>query len=161
MGAGKGARTPRHITGSSREVLSWIWMAKGAKGEVEETHESMRMEWCRAKARKVRWEEEVLLLREEMRRVLRYLDWEADTWRARASARETESAELRHGLSAYALKHEAQYRALGAFFKAEWNLSVGEAASKLVKEEPEEGADLVMLFEAGGASPTEMSISTP
>lgn len=29
LSAGKGARTPRHITGSSKHVLSWIWMVNG------------------------------------------------------------------------------------------------------------------------------------
>ncbi|KAJ7617538.1 hypothetical protein DFH06DRAFT_1145211 [Mycena polygramma] len=110
----------------------------------------MRVEWCRAKARKVRWEEEVLLLREEMRRVLRYLDWEAETWRQRAIVREDESPELRHGLSAYALRHEAMYRVLGEFFRQEWNVSPGEAASAVVREPLEEGADLVQLFEGQG-----------
>ncbi|KAJ7670197.1 hypothetical protein DFH06DRAFT_1119445 [Mycena polygramma] len=115
------------------------------------THElAMRVEWCRAKARKVRWEEEVLLLREEMRRVLRYLEWEAETWKQRAVAREDESPELRQGLSAYALRHEAMYRELGTFFKGEWNLSPGEAASAVVREPLEDGADLVGLFEGRG-----------
>ncbi|KAJ7927958.1 hypothetical protein B0H13DRAFT_1860717, partial [Mycena leptocephala] len=159
LSAGKGARTPRHITGSSKHVLSWIWMVNGgpitdAKHE-EEIHASMRVEWCRAKARKVRWEEEVLLLREEMRRVLRYLDWEAETWKQRASARENESLELRQGLKAYALRHEAQYRDLAAFFKAEWNVSVGEAATAVVRETPEDGADLVQLFDGDGAVDAE------
>jgi hypothetical protein len=112
----------------------------------------MRVEWCRAKARKIRWEEEVLLLREEMRRVLRYLDWEAETWKQRASVRENESLELRQGLSAYALRHKAQYRDLATFFKAEWNLSVGAVATAVVREKPEDGADLVQLFDGGDAS---------
>ncbi|KAJ7838429.1 hypothetical protein B0H13DRAFT_2367453 [Mycena leptocephala] len=146
LGAGKGSRMPRHVTGSSRQVLSWIWMSQGGASDEEETHASMRVEWCRAKARKVRWEEEVLLLREEMRRVLRYLEWEAESWSARASTRENESPELRHGLAAYALRHAAMYRGLATFFKAEWDLSVGQAASAVVRDLPEDGADLVQLF---------------
>ncbi|KAJ7502414.1 hypothetical protein B0H11DRAFT_1712352 [Mycena galericulata] len=76
LGTGKGARTPRHIAGSSRRVLSWIWTAPGAlEDEEDELHEctrlvfycSIRVEWCRAKAQKNRWEEEVELLREEAR----------------------------------------------------------------------------------------------
>jgi thymidylate kinase len=90
-----------------------------------------------------------------MRRVLRYLDWEAETWKQRASARENESLELRQGLKAYALRHEAQYRDLAAFFKAEWNVSVGEAATAVVRETPEDGADLVQLFDGDGAVDAE------
>lgn len=41
---------------------------------------ALRVDWSRAKARKTRWDEEVELLREEMRRVLRYLEWEKSRW---------------------------------------------------------------------------------
>ncbi|KAJ7040183.1 hypothetical protein C8F04DRAFT_912963, partial [Mycena alexandri] len=80
--------------------VSWIWMAPGALdgGEeglhectclccsrvgillIAENYAALRVEWSRAKARKKRWEEEVELLREEMRRILRYLQWEQDRW---------------------------------------------------------------------------------
>ncbi|KAJ7164597.1 hypothetical protein C8R43DRAFT_1122474 [Mycena crocata] len=147
MAAGKGTRTPRHITGSSKRVLSWIWTAQGAFGqEEEELHESMRVEWCRAKARKVRWEEEVLLLREEMRRVLRYLEWQRDWWLARKEVRQDESPELRHGLEVYARRHAAMHNSLLGFFRNEWSLSVGAAARSVVEEVAEDGADLVDLF---------------
>ncbi|KAJ7456295.1 hypothetical protein B0H11DRAFT_2244215 [Mycena galericulata] len=43
---------------------------------------AVRVEWARARARKVRWEEEVLMLREEMQRVLRMLRWLGGWWRA-------------------------------------------------------------------------------
>ncbi|KAJ7109543.1 hypothetical protein C8R43DRAFT_848675, partial [Mycena crocata] len=78
IAAGKGQRTPRHIACSSKRVLSWIWTARGSSWEGGGGSASlvltsfylidvaMRVEWCRAKARKVRWEEEVLLLREDM-----------------------------------------------------------------------------------------------
>ncbi|KAJ7100996.1 hypothetical protein C8R43DRAFT_1141258 [Mycena crocata] len=147
IAAGKGVRTPRHIAGSSKRVLSWIWTANGATGkEEEDLHESMRVEWCRAKARKVRWEEEVLLLREEMRRVLRYLEWQRDWWTARQGVREDASPELRHGLNAYALRHAHQFDRLAIFFQREWSVSVGAAARSVVEDAEEEGADLVQLF---------------
>ncbi|KAJ7623098.1 hypothetical protein DFH06DRAFT_1340412 [Mycena polygramma] len=103
IGAGKGARTPRHVPGTSKKILSWIWTAAGALDDDEKhLHESLRVEWSRAKARKLRWEEEVLILREEMRRVLRYLEWQAGWWMVRVSVREGEAEALRAGLSAYA-----------------------------------------------------------
>ncbi|KAJ7079314.1 hypothetical protein C8R43DRAFT_1143270 [Mycena crocata] len=148
IAAGKGSRNPRHIQGSSKRVMAWIWTAQGALGkEEEELHKSMRVEWCRAKARKVRWEEEVLLLREEMRRVLRYLEWQAEWWVARRDVRQDATPELRHGLAAYALRHANIFGRLGGFFQNEWSLSVGAIARSVVEEvEEDEGAELVQLF---------------
>ncbi|KAJ7121225.1 hypothetical protein C8R46DRAFT_929168, partial [Mycena filopes] len=71
ISAGKAGRIPRHVAGTSKTVMSWIWASDGAFDDEEgELHESLRVEWARAKARKTRWEEEVNLLREEMHRVL-------------------------------------------------------------------------------------------
>ncbi|KAJ7038551.1 hypothetical protein C8F04DRAFT_1255829 [Mycena alexandri] len=119
--AGKGKRTPRHIKGSSKQVMSWIWSAQGSMDSSEEDlHESMRIEWSRALARKTRWCEEVMLLREEMRRVLRYLEWQADWWERRKTEREDQvSVGLQHGLAAYAAKQAAFHRRLAVFFKSE------------------------------------------
>ncbi|KAJ7029952.1 hypothetical protein C8F04DRAFT_916776, partial [Mycena alexandri] len=68
IAAGKGGRTPRHIAGTSRTVLSWIWASRGALDPDEsDLHDlALRVEWARAKARKTRWDEEVHILREEM-----------------------------------------------------------------------------------------------
>ncbi|KAJ7143232.1 hypothetical protein C8R46DRAFT_1046246 [Mycena filopes] len=74
---GHGARAPRNAPGTSKHIMSWIWTAQGGAVEGEEhLHNSVRVEWCRAYARKLRWCEEVMLVREEMCRVLRYLEWE-------------------------------------------------------------------------------------
>ncbi|KAJ7429112.1 hypothetical protein B0H11DRAFT_2266968 [Mycena galericulata] len=115
LSAGKGARTPRHIAGSSKRVLSWIWTAAGAlDDDEEELHASIRVEWCRAKARKNRWEEEVELLREEARRVVRYLEWYVRWWNDRSRVREMESEEMRGGLAAYAKKSAATFAKLSS-----------------------------------------------
>ncbi|KAJ7430848.1 hypothetical protein B0H11DRAFT_1685620, partial [Mycena galericulata] len=76
-----------------------------------------------AKARKVRWEEEVLLLHEEMRRVLHYLAWQVDWWRARMSVRPNTLLELHAGLAAYAAHQALAYEELVAYFKADWSVS--------------------------------------
>ena len=44
----------------------------------------MRIEWCKARARAHRWQEECLLLAEEMRRVLAFFSWQAEDWRRTA-----------------------------------------------------------------------------
>ncbi len=62
---------------------------------------ALRVDWSRAKARKNRWDEEVDLLREEMRRELRYLLWEKTSWdnlRSRAGERSDNPLDIRGGL---------------------------------------------------------------
>ncbi|KAF7327202.1 CxC2 domain-containing protein [Mycena kentingensis (nom. inval.)] len=107
-GAGRGARPPRNMPSASRRVMSWIWTAPGAFDADEAAlHEAMRVEWTRALARKNRWSEEVLLLEEEMRRVLRYLDWYSSWWRLQATRRQNVAPELAAGIRAYALQRAA------------------------------------------------------
>ncbi|KAJ6450350.1 hypothetical protein C8R47DRAFT_1329898 [Mycena vitilis] len=75
--------------GSGRHLALWIARRK--------TYTN----WSKAKARKTRWEEEVELLREEMKRVMRYLEWEAGTWDTRAAESATRvnmTAAARSGL---------------------------------------------------------------
>ncbi|KAF7965199.1 hypothetical protein HWV62_45095 [Athelia sp. TMB] len=62
--------------GESTKVLSWIWVS-GSALEPGGMHDSVRREYLKARARRNRWVEEVMLLVEEMRRVLRFLNWRA------------------------------------------------------------------------------------
>ncbi|KAJ7162526.1 hypothetical protein C8R43DRAFT_1086432 [Mycena crocata] len=55
---------------SKEKRVSWLWTAGGGPGESDQMHDSIRVEWSKAKARKDRWVEEVKLLREEMKRKL-------------------------------------------------------------------------------------------
>ncbi|KAJ6558636.1 hypothetical protein DFH09DRAFT_1248185 [Mycena vulgaris] len=145
LSAGKGARTPRHISGSSKKVLSWIWTAQGAlDDDEEELHASIRVEWCRAKARKTRWEEEVLLLREEARRVVRYLEWQGLWWDARVDARGDESKELRGGLAAYTKRQAAIYRNIAVHFRNELSGSAEGAVRAIAEEDGDELAEFFM-----------------
>ncbi|KAJ7879447.1 hypothetical protein B0H13DRAFT_1472018, partial [Mycena leptocephala] len=105
LSSGRGARAPRNAPGTSRRVMSWIWTAPGALDDEEvQLHESVHVEWTLALARKTRWTEEVMLLREEMRRVVRYLGWQAEWWRARTALRQALSAQVAAGVRSYALK---------------------------------------------------------
>jgi hypothetical protein len=151
IAAGKGKRTPRHVKGSSKRVMSWIWTAQGSDSSDEvQLHEcewhvrrmivitdllfsAMRIEWSRALARKMRWAEEVMLLREEMRRVLRYLTWQARSWEEKKVGREGQvSAEIQSGLIAYASRQAAFHHRLAAFFKTQWSVSIGDAVKSVV-----------------------------
>jgi hypothetical protein len=108
------------------------------------------VEWSKAKARKTRWEEEVELLREEMRRVLRYLTWETETWEARAAAtaaRVDIAEDARSGLRGYALAQAACFLELATHLRTGWSVSVDEATSSVVGESGDgDLADLTSLF---------------
>ncbi|KAJ7314160.1 hypothetical protein DFH08DRAFT_972914 [Mycena albidolilacea] len=122
IGAGRGVRVPRNAPGASRRVMSWIWTAPGAlEKEEERLHDSVRVEWARARARKTRWSEEVMLLREEMRRVLRYLGWQAAWWRERTELRTDWPAAVAAGARAYALKQADWHDRLADYFRVKWN----------------------------------------
>ncbi|KAF7294276.1 CxC2 domain-containing protein [Mycena chlorophos] len=101
----RGERLPRNAPrrprrdeeeSESRRVMSWIWNTAGAFDDQEQNlHDAMRVEWTRALARKNRWNEEVMLLEEEMRRVLRYLQWEVMWWREQRCAPSSRKTRLR------------------------------------------------------------------
>ncbi|KAJ7081651.1 hypothetical protein B0H15DRAFT_924210 [Mycena belliarum] len=128
---------------SKEKSLSWIWTARGGPGEDEvELHESnesmtaVRVEWSKALARKDRWSEEVTLLREEMRRVMRYLNWKAAWWEGRRSARGTEiPAALRAGLDAYGARQAALYRQIGRRFKTAWDTSASVVVRETIQQD--------------------------
>ncbi|KIJ08629.1 hypothetical protein PAXINDRAFT_18247 [Paxillus involutus ATCC 200175] len=65
-----------------RKMLSWIWKTpsvtsnNGSKGN-EDLHDSLHTKWCKARAHKLHWEEEVELLDKEQRHILVFLNWQA------------------------------------------------------------------------------------
>lgn len=96
----------------------------------------VRVEWSKALARRDRWSEEVDLLKEEMRRVLRSLKWEEREWRARAQAPklQSEAEALSDGRIAYALKQADGLRAVKHSFEVLWlrkEPSRGQAAGPM------------------------------
>jgi hypothetical protein len=66
--------------------------------------DSLQVEWVKAQARKQRWEEEVLLIQEEMRRVVAFHEWKAQWWRSQACCRTDGDRHVIHGVTAYAEK---------------------------------------------------------
>ncbi|KAJ7623835.1 hypothetical protein DFH06DRAFT_1142681 [Mycena polygramma] len=93
---------------------------------------SIRVEWARARARKDRWTEEVMLLREEMRRVLRYLDWQVRWWRDRAALRTDWSAAVGAGAHAYAMKQASWHERLAGHFQTKWGIPAVAAARHIL-----------------------------
>lgn len=63
-----------------------------------------------------------MILREEMRRVLRFLDWLGLEWRRRAEARTGMPPELMSGMRGYALRQASLFAGTAARFKAAWSV---------------------------------------
>jgi hypothetical protein len=73
-----------------------------------------------------------MLLREEMRRVIRYLGWQAAWWRERIDVRADASTGVAAGARAYALKQADWHERLGGFFRTTWDIPALTAAQQLV-----------------------------
>ncbi|EIW81617.1 hypothetical protein CONPUDRAFT_73294 [Coniophora puteana RWD-64-598 SS2] len=80
------ARVVEQGLGEGQRIISWIWTMKGISGTDSGRHEQegLRVEWLKARARAQRWEEEVDLLKEEMRRVRAFLEHRAQWWDERS-----------------------------------------------------------------------------
>ncbi|KAJ7149525.1 hypothetical protein C8R43DRAFT_1128520 [Mycena crocata] len=124
-GTGRRSRNAPSKTARASKTFSWIWTASGGpEGDVAGMHDSIRVEWSKALARKDRWEEEVKLLREEMRRVMRFLQWRALWWEGLRRGRGDEiSPQLRAGVEAYAARQAALHRAISRRFKTGWSVN--------------------------------------
>ncbi|KAH7904935.1 hypothetical protein BJ138DRAFT_1106403 [Hygrophoropsis aurantiaca] len=147
--AGKdtGPRTKKKSNG--RKILSWIWTAGGGPDEEQESgvHQSVRVEWCKARARKLRWSEEVDLLREEMRRALCFLEWRERWWLLRPTAWEGLDPSITAGLVAYARRQAVLHRDLASAFEAKWSQPSVAAARALIGSGGGETEDDVALGE--------------
>ena len=82
----------------------------------------VRVEWSKALARKDRWSEEVELLKEEMRRVLRSLTWEEREWRTRAARPKlaSEAQAIFDGHVAYAMRQANGLQSVKQSFEELW-----------------------------------------
>ncbi|KAF8869510.1 hypothetical protein BD779DRAFT_1390879, partial [Infundibulicybe gibba] len=65
-----------------RQKMSWIWKSlEVAESGDDALQDALRIEWCKSRARAMRFTEEVELLTEEMRRVRRFLLWQEGYWK--------------------------------------------------------------------------------
>lgn len=81
----------------------------------------LRIEWCKSRARVKRWQEEVLLLKEEMRRVLAFFESEATVWSQRAAFTPNASDDAtREGYRAFGLEQAQLRRSLKTYFINLW-----------------------------------------
>ncbi|KAF8869347.1 hypothetical protein BD779DRAFT_1457769, partial [Infundibulicybe gibba] len=128
-------------TTEGRRTISWIWkaptgQASEATAIIQIQNLALRIEWCKARARAHRWQEECLLLQEEMRRTLAFFQFEVDSWMQ--VGLDLAPSESNEGLRAYAFR-QANSRA-GLFSRCEkiWNncaqyLALGEGAPIISK----------------------------
>jgi hypothetical protein len=111
-------------TSEGKRTLSWIWKTIGVVGVKDDgvLHDSLHVEWCKSRARAMRFTEEVELLQEEMERVLRYLEWQEGWWHTKGLCMGWESLtkESAEGLHGYAERQAALRRSLQAHFTALW-----------------------------------------
>jgi hypothetical protein len=72
-----------------------------------------------------RWEEEVELVVEEMRRVICYMDWRSLHWRSLVSKREVLDAAVKEGIVAYAEKQAYIAQMMAHHFSKQWLPALG------------------------------------
>ena len=85
----------------------------------EELNESMRAEWAKTRARMSRWNEELLLVQEEMWRMLAYHKWKASWWHMHSALR-TGDVSILSGVSGYANKQAAISEHMGNQCASYW-----------------------------------------
>ncbi|KAJ7281287.1 hypothetical protein C8J57DRAFT_1057258 [Mycena rebaudengoi] len=129
-GKGKAVGPARKRQKQAPVTLSWIWLSQGAatvEGQAPSMNEALRIEWAKARARSLRWSEEVQLLEEEMRRIQQFLLWHGKWWREQVGRRDVDAVQ-KEGDMAYALRQAVLKETLAARFKEKWG--GGQGADK-------------------------------
>jgi hypothetical protein len=152
--------------GEGSRTLSWIWTSAPVSSDeaaepqmvdgliyhlslIKFTNNSspslaLRVQWCRAHARVMRWTEEIDLVQEEMRRVCAYLSWYANWWTSHVNVgyvRQYDSF-LSEGLAAYAERQAHLRTSLQGRFQDLWcNVAAWVAAKKVPDAEQVPDAD--------------------
>ncbi|KAJ3832132.1 hypothetical protein F5878DRAFT_500631, partial [Lentinula raphanica] len=112
--------------GEGFRETSWIWKEGGTGALVDQStlDEFIRVEWCKTHARARRWIEEVNLLKEEKRRVLVSLEYNAKEWEGRTDYEgplsEGKDGVHKEGARAYAYAQAAIFRGLARSFEDLW-----------------------------------------
>ncbi|THU94599.1 hypothetical protein K435DRAFT_668134, partial [Dendrothele bispora CBS 962.96] len=128
------------VRGEKNRKLSWIWYTL-KEGEISEDDPQfpIRVEWCKARARMLRWKEEVLLLTEELRRMSHYAVWKAEWWLekmvGKENIRDDVSAEFEEGLNAYSWQQAKFQEERAVRIRDRWN-QLGAHAKAVVDRIP-------------------------
>ncbi|KAI0747825.1 hypothetical protein C8Q80DRAFT_1316398 [Daedaleopsis nitida] len=110
-----------------RRELSWIWLAGEEDASTLQTEAgqqnidaSLRVEWCKARARAQRWSEECELLQEEMHRVLAYHEWRGSWWECQVGRNFADKLDYQEGADAYAFRQASIQRGIRARCQKAW-----------------------------------------
>ncbi|KAJ3725420.1 hypothetical protein C8R42DRAFT_718938 [Lentinula raphanica] len=149
----------RAACGEGKRRVSWIWMACG-NGELQDEgvlEDGIRVEYCKAHARAKRWQEEVILIEEEMRRCLVSLEARAQVWDNRMAfagpqAEETDEIQ-KEGIRAYAASQADVYRRLKNRFVGLWESGARKRAIERAAalENRDEGNNTDAFMDEGNA----------
>jgi hypothetical protein len=164
VAVGEGQRRPSWIwfTGNIHEGVNDALTRAGAYDVILLLFSSLmgflalRVEWAKTKARGDRWEEEVVLLDEEMRRVLVYCRWKEIWWIEQIPRREGLPANVADGLHAYAHRQADMERRICSTWTTKWahartlaepilSAALGAASATARQELVAEASELVEL----------------
>ncbi|KAF9544500.1 hypothetical protein CPC08DRAFT_770045 [Agrocybe pediades] len=117
-------------------------------------HETLRVEWCSAKARRDRWAEEVQLLEEEMRRTLVSFERRSQFWANLATEDKIwmlpgVSFDLQaiEGRRAYTRQQSAQFKAMMERCKLLWSEKKAAASEENSQEDDEDAMPVLPQFD--------------
>jgi hypothetical protein len=125
-GPGRDSENPDDAKSNGRFEPSWIWLVtrlpqeRGDNQTEDEFNHSMRTEWAQTRARMYRWNEELLIIQEEMRRVLAYFEWRSTWWLEQANRRTSLESSVQSGVVAYAHKQSTLCLRMAARCAAHW-----------------------------------------
>ena len=118
--------TEKNKTSTSQFIQSWIWttVPHSVSPEDPDLQATLRVEWAKAQERAKRYEEEVELVVEEMRRTLVTFERNAGEWESRATSfplgDSAIGATTIAGIAAYANKQAAIQRGMVKIFIDDW-----------------------------------------
>lgn len=115
-------------TSKGRFEMSWIWLVPHSKSEVDTNSseqvfdEGLRVEWSKSQARKMRWEEEVQIIQEEMRRTIVYYERKEQWWLEQNPQPTTidDTTGIQHGITAYSQKQAHYCKCMAESFARAW-----------------------------------------
>lgn len=120
----------------------------------------LRIEWCKARACEGRWSEEVLLLLEEMRRVIEFFKWQAKWWKDRGTAAIFAKPAHQEGGLAYAARQAHIRLTMVKHIQELWVAVPSIVQSQLLPDDEDdtaETADVLLTIEGPPADDEEGS----
>ncbi|KAF6741487.1 hypothetical protein DFP72DRAFT_830693, partial [Ephemerocybe angulata] len=96
----------------------------------------IKIEWAKSRARAARYHEEVNIVREEMRRTIRFFTWKEKDWYQSATAKQTLGGieeDYNEGLQAYAKRQGAICLGLRRKFEHMWSGVDGQISGAMAE----------------------------